>query len=135
MEQNQIIDKNKLDKNKQLEKDIRYIQEDMIAYQKNGLICKVSKPLNCITITNLSKDRYIKYWQTGYKGKRDVESGRFDKITKACEDKLLNNMYSLDKIIEIELSSKDLDSEKQKLIEEITMDKILEDIEEDEDDL
>ena len=86
MEENQIIDKNK-----QLEKDIKYIQEDIIAYQKNGLICKISKPLNCITVTNLSKDKYIKYWQTGYKGKRDVESGRFDQITRACEDKLLNN--------------------------------------------
>ena len=44
-------------------------------------------------------------------------------------------MHSLDEVINIELSSKDSESEKQKLIEEITIDKILEDIGEDEDDI
>lgn len=115
MEENQIIDKNK-----QLQKDLKYIEEDILAYQKNGLICKICKPLSCITVTNMTKDRYLKYWQNNYKGKQDHESGRFDQITKACEDKLLNGMHSLDEVIEIELNSKDSKKEKDKLIEEIT---------------
>lgn len=133
MEENQIIDKNK-----QLEKDLKYIKEDILAYQKNGLICKICKPLSCITVTNMTKDRYLKYWQNNYKGKQDHESGRFDQITKACEDKLLNGMHSLDEVIEIELNSKDSKKEKDKLIEEITIEKVKETInesEEEEDDI
>lgn len=133
MEENQIIDKNK-----QLEKDLKYIKEDILAYQKNGLICKICKPLSCITVTNMTKDRYLKYWQNNCKGKQDHESGRFDQITKACEDKLLNGMHSLDEVIEIELNSKDSKKEKDKLIEEITIEKVKETInesEEEEDDI
>lgn len=115
MEENQIIDKNK-----QLEKDLKYIKGDILAFQNNGLICKICKPLNCITVTNMTEDRYIRYWQSNYKSKQDYETGRFDKITKACKDKLLNGMHSLDEVIEIELNSKDTQEEKEKLIEEIT---------------
>lgn len=132
MEENQIIDKNK-----ELEKDLKYIKGEILAYQKNGLICKICKPLSCITVTNMTKDRYLKYWQNNYKGKR-VHKSRFDQITKACEDKLLNGMHSLDEVIEIELNSKDSKKEKDKLIEEITTEKVKETInesEEEEDDI
>lgn len=130
MEENQIIDKNK-----QLEKDLKYIKEDILAYQKNGLICKICKPLNCITVTNMTKDRYLRYWQSNYKSKQDHESGRFDQITKACEDKLLNGMHSLDEVIETELNSKDSKKEKDKLIEEITTTISKEDKGDEEDDI
>lgn len=130
MEENQIIDKNK-----QLEKDLKYIKEDILAYQKNGLICKICKPLNCITVTNMTKDRYLRYWQNNYKSKQDHESGRFDQITKACEDKLLNGMHSLDEVIETELNSKDSKKEKDKLIEEITTTISKEDKGDEEDDI
>lgn len=130
MEENQIIDKNK-----QLEKDLKYIKEDILAYQKNGLICKICKPLNCITVTNMTKDRYLRYWQNNYKSKQDHESGRFDQITKVCEDKLLNGMHSLDEVIETELNSKDSKKEKDKLIEEITTTISKEDKGDEEDDI
>lgn len=130
MEENQIIDKNK-----QLEKDLKYIKEDILAYQKNGLICKICKPLNCITVTNMTKDRYLRYWQNNYKSKQDHELGRLDQITKACEDKLLSGMHSLDEVIEIELNSKDSKKEKDKLIEEITTTISKEDKGDEEDDI
>lgn len=127
MENNQIVDRNK-----ELQKDIKYIQEDIIAYQKNGLICKWCKPINCITVTNMTKDRYIKFWQNAYKTKQDKESGRFDKITQVCLDKLENGMTDLDIIIDLESKSKDL--EKSKLIKEITQE-IIEKKVDDEDDI
>lgn len=132
MEENQIVDKNK-----QLQKDLEYIKEDILAYQKNGLICKVCKPLKCITVTNMTKERYLKYWENNYKSKQDQESGRTEQIISACQEKLLNSMHSLDEVIEIELNSKDSKKEKDKLIEEITQENskvIEEDLEGDEED-
>ena len=107
-----------------LEKDLKYIENDIIAKQANGLYCKYSRLAKCITITNLSKENHLKYWVSQYKVKYNPKNkpAEFKEakrlITKTINKKFKSGLFDLDKVIELELKSNDM--EKDKLISTIT---------------
>lgn len=73
-----------------LEEDIRYINAEIIARLKNGSYCKFSRALNAISILQITKEQYIKYWQMLYK---NDELG-FKLILEACESKFNDGLTS-----------------------------------------
>lgn len=111
---------------RELDKDLKYIENDIIAKQKNGLYCKYSKMTKSITVTNLSKENHLKYWLGIYKikYKPEEQTEQFieasSAITYAIDKKFKSGLISLDEIIELENNSKDTDKEKKKILEIIT---------------
>lgn len=108
---------NDLTSQSQLEKDLKFIKGEVFAKQKNGKYCKISKVLKCIIITNMTKEQHINYWMNTYRKRPKEEQ---EAILKAINWKLDDDLISLDKAIEIEENSKEIEKEKKKVLEEIT---------------
>ena len=100
-------------------RDLEYIKNEIIAKQRNGLYCKVSRILKSITVVNISKENYIKYWTKIYeKDKKHPE--RTEKIRETIIDKLENDLTPLETVIKIQQNSTDPIEETKRLIGEIT---------------
>lgn len=61
---NAEIFKEKLEyeRKKSLQEDLDYIKSDIIAKQNNGKYCKYSRLAHCITVTDITKQKYYDYW-------------------------------------------------------------------------
>ena len=106
---------NSIPSNETFKSDLNYIKNEIIAKQKNGLYCKVSRILRCITVTNMSKENYIAYWTRAYK----YDKGHPERIEKIKEE--INNLFPLEKVINIQLNSNDPKELTDKIIKEITI--------------
>lgn len=110
----------------EMEKDLRYIKNDIIGKQVNGLFCKYSKLAKSITITNLTKDIHLKYWLSVYKVKYNPDKypEKYNEASKliieAINDKFENGLTDLDIIIDLENKSTDSKKEKDKIIKHLT---------------
>lgn len=105
-----MIDKPHNDEEK-LEEDIRYINSDIIAKLKNGSYCKFSRALNAISILQITKEQYIKYWQMLYKNN---ELG-LKLILEACESKFNNGLTTKKEMLELLKNSSDIADERKQV--------------------
>ena len=103
---------------RQVKKDIAYIRGEVLAKQKNGKYCKYSKILRSIVVINSTKEQHINYWRNLYGKNSNHEYCKL--ILKEINNKLENGLISLDKMVELEISSADSEKEKMKIINEIT---------------
>lgn len=117
-----------IDINKKLEKDLKYIKNDLICKQnhkisididrKIGLkkkvnaYCKFCKGLNAISVMNMTKKQYEKYWTTAYNN----YPNELSIILKAIDEKFKNQLISAKKMKELIINSKDFPSEKRKAL-------------------
>lgn len=72
-----------------LEKDIEYINSDIIARQNDGNFCKYSSILKAVAVIGLTKDQYLNYWAGRYKN-RPQEA---QTIMECCNKKLTERSY------------------------------------------
>lgn len=103
---------------KNIESDLKYIEEDMIAHQANGGYCKISRILKCVTVENMTKESYLKYWFRQYKSPKEENERK--RIKEIIDNKFKNGILSLEEAIEIENKSKDTLKEKQRIIKVIS---------------
>jgi hypothetical protein len=89
--------------NKQLQDDIKYIQEDLICEQPNGKYIKFSKIGNFITLLNEPKQKYINYWVSQYEKKSKEE---LKIILDVLNEKFSSGLISIEKMIELINTSK-----------------------------
>lgn len=99
---------------KNIEDDLKYIQEDKIAHQANGGYCKISNILKCITVENMTKSSYMNYWLRQYKLPR--EENERQRIIETINYKFENDILSLGDAIKVTLDSKDSEKEKQRIL-------------------
>lgn len=116
-EEDEVLDSS--NSQSQLEKDLQYIKNEIIAKQKNGKYCKVSRILNSVVVENMTKEQHINYWMNTYKSKKFSEADRMA-IKKAIEIKMEHDLTDLDEVIRIEKASKDPEKEKARVIKVIT---------------
>lgn len=95
-----------------VKKDIEYINNEIIAKQIDGNLCKWSRPLNAISVTSLPPKQFFDYWEKQYKNYPEY----LNEILSVCLDKLSNGLISRDKMIDLIKNSNDFDSEKEKAI-------------------
>lgn len=113
---------------KAMERDLKYIENDIIAQQKNGLYCKFSRLANTITITNLTKEVHLKYWIGVYKVKYSPDKPETAEkyymaekiLIDAINDKFNNKLNTLEEVIDLENKSHDCKKEKDRLFKAIT---------------
>lgn len=89
------------DYNRNFERDLEYIKNDVIARQSNRKYCKYSKIAKMVTVTNITKKNYISYWTKLY---RD-DQNKVNIIIKICEEKFKNGLTDLEDVIELEKQS------------------------------
>ena len=95
-----------------LAKDLDYINNEIIAKQTDGNYCKYSRILNAVAIIGLTTDQYEKYWSNRYKGSPD----EYEQIHQAITDKFNVGLISQDEMIDLIQKSKDVPNEKKKAI-------------------
>ena len=100
----------------QLENDLKYIENLIIAKQNNGKYCKFSKILKSIVITDMSEKDFITYWLLRYKFNSEEDINR---IIEACKNKIKNGLISKEEMIDLIINSKDKDSEKVKILSKL----------------
>lgn len=105
------------DSEKMFQKDMKYIKNDIIAIQANGLLCKFSKPLSTLTIWDLPKEKYKKYWIDQYRTKGNEKRRKI--IEQLVDEKLESGLTSLTEMIDLQTKSK-YTSETAELIRIIT---------------
>lgn len=91
--------------------DLLFIKNEIICKQPDGNYCKYSLPLRAVSVYNLSKDTYINYWVKQYKNTKYLNN-----IISACNNKLDNNLTSVDKMIQLVQISKEKTEEIDKII-------------------
>jgi hypothetical protein len=115
-----------LDVNSRLKRDLAYIKSDLIAKQLQKDIkdneaeeedekekyVKFSRLLGAVTIMNLTKKQYKKYWESQYKGYPEKN----EIIMKAVEEKFQNGLIPREDMINMIKKSKDFESEKKRAI-------------------
>ena len=69
-----------------ISKELRYIKNEIIAQQKNGKYCKWSRPLKAITVTNFTKEDYLRYWMSCLKDSSRAENK--PRLTKENKEEL-----------------------------------------------
>lgn len=126
-----------IDIDKKVNRDLNYIKNDLICKQykprididENGnrekvdLYCKFCRPLNAVSVINMPKSQYIKYWTTAYNSYPE----KLLIILKAIDKKFKEELISAEKMIYYILKSNDYILEKKqaiKLLEENTSLKI-----------
>ena len=85
------------------EKDLKFIERELIARQINGKYIKFNKDINAVAILNMTKYEYLDYWSKQYED--NIE--KMEKIIEICNDKFENNLVSREEMIELVLNSKD----------------------------
>lgn len=106
------------DINKKIEKDLKYIKNDIIAKQtdndildndiQNSKYIKFSKIVDGVTVVNMTKSQYEKYWLSQYQ----ENPNKIDKILKAISDKFQNGLTNKDDMLKLIVYSKDSNEEK-----------------------
>lgn len=106
------------DISKKLKRDLQYIKDDIIAEQKDKTpsdnedevdrYIKFSTIINAVTVINMTKAQYKKYWITQYQDRPD----KLDIILSAISKKFQNGLTDKDKIIKLIVYSKDSNTEK-----------------------
>lgn len=94
-----------------IERDLAFIKNEIIAKQTDGNFIKYCEPIKAITITGLSEHQYINYWKVKYKNKEDI-----DRIVSCCKDKLENGLTDTQTMINLIKYSEDIPKEKTKAI-------------------
>lgn len=112
-------EKLEFERKKKLQEDLKYIKLEVIAKQKNGNYCKYSRLAHCITVVDITKQKYLDYWISSLKAK-NISNSDLKLIEKAVENKFNTGLYNLDKLVELELKSKDTKKEKDYIIKTIT---------------
>lgn len=100
---------------KNIEEDLKYIENEKIAHQANGGYCKISDVLKCITVENMTKEKYMEYWFRQYKNETDQK-----RIMEVIDKKFKESILPLEEAIEVTKNSKDNLKEKQRLLKVIT---------------
>lgn len=115
-----------IDINKRIKRDLLYIKTDLISKQLQKDIkddknededekekyVKFSKILGAVTVVNMTKKQYKRYWEGQYK----LYPEKNKTILEAIEEKFNNNLTPQEEMIEIIKLSKDLESEKKRAI-------------------
>lgn len=86
-----------------LQKDLKYIKNELIAEQTDGHYCKFSRALGGIAIIGLTETQYMNYWKNQYKN----NSKELPIIMNACKDKFLNGLISQSDMIDMINNSND----------------------------
>lgn len=105
------------ERRKALERDLVYIKNDVIAKQANGKYCKYSRLTKSITVINTTLYKYLSYW-IGLAENKKASEEYMENLLKIILEKFNNELVNLDTMIELELNSDD--SDKEKIIKEIT---------------
>lgn len=92
-------------------RDLKYINDEIIAKQIDGNYCKWSSVLKTVSVIGLTEHQYVSYWRNKYK-----DTPYCDEITKCCIEKLTNGLTDKEIMIQMILKSKDFESEKQKAL-------------------
>lgn len=95
-----------------VERDLAYIENEIISKQLDGNLCKWSRPLNAVAIIGLTPKQFFEYWEKQYK----YYPTYLDTILKACLDKLTNGLTPNDIMIDMIQKSNDFESEKIRAI-------------------
>lgn len=93
-------------------KDIAFIDNEVITKLPCGEYCKYSKILKGISVTNMTKQQYVRYWTSKYNRYPNFKK----QIQQKCEDKLLNGLLPISDMIQLVNNSKDTPKEKQKVL-------------------
>ena len=112
---------------KQFENDLKYIdkeiiakqlEEDLYASNKEEKIkyIKFSRPLNAVSIVNLTKKQYKNYWGSLYK----EHSKHYEMIMEKIDEKFSNGLITAEEMIEKIKKSKDSETEKINAIKLLT---------------
>lgn len=94
------------------ESDLKRIEIEVIARQKNGKYMKFYRPLDAVVITNMYKEEYINYWARQYYN----EPEKREIIEKACIDKFENGLTDTETMAELIRNSKDREQEKKEYL-------------------
>lgn len=98
--------------NKKIQRDIEYIQNDILAKQVDGNYIKWSKALNATAIVGLTGNQYYDYWEKQYKSYPE----HLDQILEVCTNKLINGLTPPQVMIDMIQNSSDCVTEKEKAI-------------------
>lgn len=100
-----------------LDKDLNYIQNELICkyIDEKGewVYMKYSRTLGAIAILSITKDQYIKYWQSRYKS---TDSQCLKSITLACTDLFNNKLISTEQMLKLVQNSNDITKDKPQAI-------------------
>lgn len=113
---------------RQFENDIKYIEKEIIAIQpevdlwatnKEDMFkyVKFSRPLNCVSIINLTKKQYKNYWKSLYKDHPE----QLEIIMQKVEEKFNSGLISAAEMIEKIKQSKDSENEKKLAIKALSL--------------
>lgn len=94
-----------------VERDLKYINSEVISKQIDGNYVKWSRILNAVSIIGLTEHQFIDYWSKRYKNSKDLPT-----IVECCKNKLQNGLMEPDKMINLIKHSKDFEKEKVKAI-------------------
>lgn len=121
-----MLENIQFDVNKKLKRDLAYIKNDLIAKQLQKDIkedyreeddekekyVKFSKILRAVTVVNMTKKQYKRYWESQYKPYPE----KHKIILEAIEEKFKNGLTSQEEMINIINLSKDSESEKKRAV-------------------
>lgn len=101
---------------KEFNKDLKFIENEVITKQADGRYCKYSTALKAVVVTNMERNAYIDYWSKLYS---DKPKYMLDQIIEQCNKKLDEGLISNDEMIDLITNSKDVKSEKVNAIKAI----------------
>lgn len=121
-----MLENFEIDVDKKFKRDLEYIKTDLITKQLQKDIkdneseeedekekyVKFSRLIGVVTIVNLTKKQYKKYWESQYKGYPEKN----EIIMKAVEEKFQNGLTPREDMIDMIKKSKDFESEKNRAI-------------------
>ena len=121
-----MLENFEIDVDKKFKRDLEYIKADLITKQLQKDIkdnkfeeedekekyVKFSRMLGVVTIMNLTKKQYKKYWESQYKGYPEKN----EIIMKAVEEKFKKGLTPREDMINMIKKSKDFESEKNRAI-------------------
>lgn len=96
-----------------LDKELKYIDNEIMARRLDGLYMKYSKPLRGISVEGITAKNYLNYYTSKYKTRPKEEQ---DIIKQHCLNKLKKGLISRQKMKELIEQSSDNSQTKQKLI-------------------
>ena len=106
---------NKIEPKFNLQKDLNYIKNDIIAKQHNGNYCKFSKLLDAISISDFTLEYYLKYWTSSSKSRKLTEED-IAQIELTILEKFMNGLTDKDTMINLIKNSSDCEKEKTKYL-------------------
>lgn len=95
-----------------LQRDIIYIQNEIISLQNNNKYCKYSRLLHAVSSYDLDKKQLVGYWRHQYKNYPKQQQV----ILQEVENLLKHNLTPNNTMIDLVKKSKDTDKEKSKII-------------------